>query len=152
MPEKVLMKFRPSRLVFLKSYLLSFLFLGFGAVSIARNIPLPSLVQYISLANVLILLGVLIIIITEIRGIFYRYVVTDQRIVEYHGILSKSEVSVPLRRIAHYSIKQNFVERVVGIGNIVIESTGGSERPEILIKAAPRVKRLKQILDKNVHL
>ncbi len=45
------------------------------------------------------------------------------------GILSKSEVAIPYRRLQSIAIKQSLLYRIVGVGHVVITTTTDLEQP-----------------------
>jgi uncharacterized membrane protein YdbT with pleckstrin-like domain len=54
------------------------------------------------------------------------FVVTDDRVIFRHGIFAKSGVQIPLERINNVNFHQTLVERLVGAGDLLIESGGES--------------------------
>jgi membrane protein YdbS with pleckstrin-like domain len=55
-----------------------------------------------------------------------NFVVTDDRVIFRHGIFAKSGVQIPLERINNVNFHQRFIERMVGAGDLLIESGGES--------------------------
>ncbi len=55
---------------------------------------------------------------------FTFFVVTDQRVVFRTGMLSKHGVEIPLERINNINFNQNVWNRVIGAGDLEIESAG----------------------------
>ena len=53
-----------------------------------------------------------------------HFVVTTSRIIFRHGLFAKAGVEIPLERIMNVNFHQSFWERVVGAGDLVIESGG----------------------------
>ena len=53
-----------------------------------------------------------------------RIVVTDQRIFEVSGILTRSVASMPLARVTDMTYRRSLVGRVLGYGDLVVESAG----------------------------
>ncbi len=58
-----------------------------------------------------------------------HFVVTNRRLITGHGVFSKSRKEIPLDRVNDVSFHQGFLERMVGAGDLTIESAGerGSE-------------------------
>lgn len=58
-----------------------------------------------------------------------NFVLTGDRIISRHGVLSKSGIEIPLQRVNTVFFKQSVFERMVGAGDLTIESAGerGSE-------------------------
>jgi len=53
-----------------------------------------------------------------------HFVVTSDRLIYRHGVLSKHGVEIPLERVNTVFFSQSILERVVGSGDLVIESAG----------------------------
>lgn len=58
-----------------------------------------------------------------------NFVLTGDRIISRNGVLSKSGIEIPLQRVNTVFFKQSVFERMVGAGDLTIESAGerGSE-------------------------
>jgi uncharacterized membrane protein YdbT with pleckstrin-like domain len=54
------------------------------------------------------------------------FVVTSDRIVVRNGVLSKSGLEIPLDRVMNISYHQALWERILGTGDLVVESAGES--------------------------
>jgi uncharacterized membrane protein YdbT with pleckstrin-like domain len=55
---------------------------------------------------------------------FTHFVVTDERVVSRTGVLAKRGVEIPLERIANINFRQGIWERIIGAGDLSIESAG----------------------------
>jgi uncharacterized membrane protein YdbT with pleckstrin-like domain len=55
---------------------------------------------------------------------FTHFVVTSDRVVYRTGVLSKRGVEIPMDRINNINFNQNIFERVIGAGDLEIESAG----------------------------
>ena len=55
---------------------------------------------------------------------FTHFVVTDERVVSRTGVLAKRGVEIPLERIANINFRQGIWERLIGAGDLSIESAG----------------------------
>jgi uncharacterized membrane protein YdbT with pleckstrin-like domain len=55
---------------------------------------------------------------------FTNFVVTDDRVIYRHGVFAKHGVEIPLERINNINFDQRFWERVIGAGDLDIESAG----------------------------
>jgi uncharacterized membrane protein YdbT with pleckstrin-like domain len=55
---------------------------------------------------------------------FTHFVVTDERVVSRTGVLAKRGVEIPLERIANINFRQRIWERIIGAGDLSIESAG----------------------------
>jgi uncharacterized membrane protein YdbT with pleckstrin-like domain len=55
---------------------------------------------------------------------FTYFVVTDDRVIYRHGVLAKSGVEIPLERINNINFHQGLWERIIGAGDLDIQSAG----------------------------
>jgi uncharacterized membrane protein YdbT with pleckstrin-like domain len=55
---------------------------------------------------------------------FTNFVVTDDRVIYRHGVFAKHGVEIPLERINNINFDQRFWERIIGAGDLDIESAG----------------------------
>jgi uncharacterized membrane protein YdbT with pleckstrin-like domain len=55
---------------------------------------------------------------------FTHFVVTNRRVIYRTGVLAKRGVEIPLNRINNINFKQGIWERVIGAGDLEIESAG----------------------------
>ena len=53
-----------------------------------------------------------------------RYVLTTERLITRTGLVAKSGVEIPLERITNVNFSQTFLERLLGAGDLLIESAG----------------------------
>jgi len=51
----------------------------------------------------------------------YHYWVTDQRVIWKHGIIGYRITSVPLERISDVAVSRTFLERICGVGGVVVK-------------------------------
>lgn len=106
----------------------------------------------------IIVLGIaLILIYILIRSILlylnYKFKVKDNSFILKHGILKKTNVSIPFSKIQNVKFKQNFIQQIINVTEVEIE-TAGAKNVEISIKALTRerAEALKKVLfsEKNV--
>jgi len=57
---------------------------------------------------------------------FTRYVLTTERLVTRVGLIAQSGVEIPLERITNVNFSQSVFERMLGAGDLLIESAGSS--------------------------
>ena len=55
---------------------------------------------------------------------FTHFVVTSDRVIYRHGVLAKRGVEIPLERINNINFEQGIFERVIGAGDLQIDSAG----------------------------
>lgn len=81
-----------------------------------------------SAALAIIVLGV----VPYLRWRYTHFILTSDRIITRKGVLAKHSKEIPLERINDVSFHQSVFERVVGAGDLLLESAGerGQERIE----------------------
>jgi uncharacterized membrane protein YdbT with pleckstrin-like domain len=57
-----------------------------------------------------------------------NFVVTSDRLIYRHGVLAKHGIEIPLERVNNVLFSQSLYERIIGAGDLVIESAGESGR------------------------
>jgi uncharacterized membrane protein YdbT with pleckstrin-like domain len=74
--------------------------------------------------------GVLILLALAWFGLTYakwattNFVITTDRLIYRHGVLSKHGIEIPLERVNTVFFSQSIFERILGSGDLVIESAG----------------------------
>ena len=52
------------------------------------------------------------------------FVITSDRLIFRNGVIGKSGIEIPLERVNNVNFKQGFFERIIGAGDLLIESGG----------------------------
>jgi uncharacterized membrane protein YdbT with pleckstrin-like domain len=73
-----------------------------------------------------------------------HYVFTNERVLLQQGVLTRDRRDIPLGRVNDHSMRQRFVERLLGCGTLTIESAG--ERGQSVLVDVPNVQRVQTIL------
>lgn len=121
MDERILWKGKRSRRAFLVYYLLATLFfaltifLYFNLIDIPYGIPSE---VYITLIG----FGLISILAVEVKRIFVRYVITNERVIKNIGVLSKTEDSIPYEMIEKMICKLSFIQRILNVGDLVVDT------------------------------
>ena len=157
MPEQTYLIFRPTRLAYLKWYLIALVIIiigigislsAFEIIKIGLNIS-----KDYSLYTIIIpVIGIVLILII---GLFRRvdtYYITNFRVIERRGIFNIKEDSINWEKISNYSLSQSAIDRIFNIGTIRLYSMGGiEEEAEVTIKKAPNIHKIKALLDKLIE-
>ena len=53
-----------------------------------------------------------------------HFVVTNQRVIYRSGVIARNGIEIPVRKVNNVSFHQSFLERIVGAGDLLIESGG----------------------------
>jgi uncharacterized membrane protein YdbT with pleckstrin-like domain len=93
-----------------------------GIFALAGDWPTP--VKWLTFA--LIVGSALWLVARYLKWITTNFVVTSDRVVFRHGLFAKSGIEIPLERINSVHFTQTIIERMLGAGDLMIES--GSEQ------------------------
>ena len=78
--------------------------------------------------GILVLVALGWFILRYLQWITTHFVVTTDRLIYRHGVLSKHGIEIPLERVNTVFFSQTILERMVGSGDLVIESAGEQGR------------------------
>lgn len=87
------------------------------------------------LAVILFLFGTLL---PFLRWITWTYNLTDKRLIEQKGIITRTGRIIPLNRINDVSFEKNLVDRILGCGTLVIRNA--SEEAGLQLNDIPRIE------------
>ncbi len=77
-----------------------------------------------SLALVLLVLTAIWLIWRYLKWLTTNFVITSNRLIFRHGVIGKSGVEIPLERVNNVNFSQSVFERMLGAGDLLIESGG----------------------------
>jgi uncharacterized membrane protein YdbT with pleckstrin-like domain len=153
MAEQTYMIFHPTRLAYIRWYIIAVFLITFGAALFIFSSSLP-LVLSSSIPYFLIFFvisGIILIMIPELLRSKDKYAITNFRVIEKRGIISVKEDSIYWEKVANYELAQDLFDRIFKIGTIKLWSTGGDDDPEVVIKRAPHVNKIRFLLDKLIQ-
>ncbi|CAN5843843.1 hypothetical protein BH24ACT3_BH24ACT3_13030 [soil metagenome] len=81
-------------------------------------------------AAVLVLVALGFFVVRYLRWVTTQFVLTSDRLIYRHGVLSKTGIEIPLERINTVFSNQSLFERMIGAGDLAIESAGERGRQE----------------------
>src|SRR5690606_9212719 len=81
-----------------------------------------------ALAGLLVLGALVWTGVTYARWATTHFVVTTDRLIYRHGVLAKKGIEIPLERVNTVFFSQSIIERMLGSGDLVIESAGEQGR------------------------
>ncbi len=76
------------------------------------------------LALILIVLSALWLVVRYAKWATTNFVITSDRIIFRHGVIAKHGIEIPLERVNNVIFGQSIFERLVGAGDLLIESGG----------------------------
>jgi uncharacterized membrane protein YdbT with pleckstrin-like domain len=128
--EEVLLDLHPHWAYFTKPALglLGGIVVGIVALVRTRDNTVPRTVLGV-LALALIVIGALWLLARWLKWLTTNIVVTSDRLISRTGVLSKAGMEIPIDRVMNVSSNQTVWERMIGSGDLLIES-GGEEGQE----------------------
>lgn len=141
--EVVVLDLRPHWWVLVGSALLLAISLG---LAIAVSIVVPGV------AHDPVLIAALVVVLVVLVRFVRRYarwattnmVLTTERLILRAGVFAKSGREIPLGRINDIAYRQSFFERLIGAGDLLVESAG--ERGQEVLRLVPRPMRVQQAI------
>lgn len=106
----------------------------------------PVVVVYALVAGILVSLGWLVG--RYARWTTTTFVITSQRLVLRSGFLARRGREILLRRVDDLSYSQSIIERMLGCGNLIIES--GGERGQEVVPRLPRPLEVQRLINDQV--
>ncbi len=92
--------------------------IALGVVAVAADAP--GWVKWVVL--VLIVAAALWVLVTYLKWVTTNFVITSDRVIFRHGVFAKSGIEIPLERVNSVHFDQGVWERIVGAGDLLIES------------------------------
>jgi uncharacterized membrane protein YdbT with pleckstrin-like domain len=151
MKEETYLIFHPTRLAFLRWYLIAIFLITFSIAMLIYTLSPPPTSIYNSYILMIFIAGLVVIGIAEILRKNDKYAITSYRVIEKSGIINIEEDSVYWEKLSNYELTQNFFDRIFNTGTIKLWSTGGEDEPEVIIKKAPHIKKIRFLLDKLIQ-
>ncbi len=77
---------------------------------------------------VLIVIALLFLLVRYAKWATTNFVITSDRLIFRQGLFAKSGIEMPLERVNNVNFNQSFFERILGAGDLLIESGGEDGR------------------------
>jgi len=118
--EEVILDLRPhwAKLFFPVVFVVLAIAATGAAAVLARDTVLP-LVLLAVLA-----LAVVFLLVRYVRWTTINFVVTNERLIHREGVIAKNGIEIPLDRVQTIRFHQTIFERMIGAGDLLIESAG----------------------------
>ena len=91
--------------------------------------------------------GILILVIWYLRTKATKLTISEDEILYEFGLLSKERTDLDLKKIKSVKVKQSFMNRIMGVGNIEIYTTGDS--PEFTVSSMPEPDTIRNLIKNN---
>lgn len=118
--EELILDLHPHWVYFVKSAILFIVAVALGVLLLAWGWEGVTLAG----SGILILIALVWVGFTYLEWVTTNFVITTDRLIYRHGILSKHGIEIPLERVNTVFFSQSILERIVGSGDLVIESAG----------------------------
>ena len=89
-------------------------------------------------------LGILIFLIWYLKCKSTKIIVSNDELEFEKGLLSKERIEIKLNMIRSVKVNQSFFQRIFGVGDLEIYSSG--DEPEIVVAGMPNPLHLKELL------
>lgn len=119
--ENVVLDLHPHWWYFFEAALALVASIAFAIVTLV--VDWPSALRWVALA--LVVASAVWLLARYTRWITTNFVVTSGRVIFRHGLFAKSGIEIPIERINSVHFSQSVIERMLGAGDLLIES--GSE-------------------------
>jgi putative membrane protein len=78
---------------------------------------------------------------------YFRYLITPQELIIKSGVVSRKQRNIPLKRIQNVNIQQNFLQRILGISTVKLETAGDATSEAVLDSVGTlNANEIKQII------
>ncbi len=112
-----------------------------GVVSLFTDGNLQKALQYIGIAAIVV--SAIWLLVRYLKWATTNFVITSDRIIFRNGIIAKSGIEIPLERVNNVLFNQSIFERMLGAGDLLIESGGESGQQRFTdVRRPERVKNL----------
>ncbi len=89
-------------------------------------------------------LGIIILLVWHIKNKSVRLIITNDDILFEQGILSKSRSDINIQNVRTVKVKQSFIHRIFGVGDIEIYTSG--DDPEITAINMPNPNKVRELI------
>jgi uncharacterized membrane protein YdbT with pleckstrin-like domain len=119
-----------------------------GIVVLTQFDDAPSAVKYVCVA--LIVLSALWLLVRYMQWATTNFVITSDRVIFRHGVLAKSGIEIPLERVNSVHFNQTVFERMLGAGDLLIES--GAETGQQRFTDVKNPDRVQNLIHSQMEL
>ena len=100
----------------------------------------------------LILIGfvLFLLVLFEIFIRSERLVIEDSTVILYKGIFSRNVMRISYNTISNVSVNQSFLERILGYGDIFIDTAGGPSA-EIVLKKFQGAVKIEKMIEERIQ-
>jgi uncharacterized membrane protein YdbT with pleckstrin-like domain len=139
--EQIIKRFSNSRLIYFKIYLIALVFFSIPVLYLYFELNLPAWELYI--ITIPVSVGIILIIINEIRVKLGTYYITNYRIASVRGLFRKTINSCNYDKIVNVKVDQKFIQRIFNIGTLDITTF---QRTEILFDSVGNPGKIERMI------
>jgi uncharacterized membrane protein YdbT with pleckstrin-like domain len=150
--EQIVFDLRPHWIEVLPSALwsvalLAALFLGYAAVdAVMETNPEPAKAL---VGGAVLIAWIFLALVPFLQWRYTMFVLTTDRLITRHGIIAKNSKEIPLERINDVAFSQSILERLVGAGDLLVESAG--ERGQTRIENIRKPDQIQLMIYKEIE-
>lgn len=106
--------------------------------------------MYIGLA---IFLGGISLPAIILRWYYFRFQITPVAVNIYSGIFARQQRSIPVGKIQNVEVRQNFMQRLLGLAQVLIETASGGKETEGMLQfvGAADAERIRSVIYRYQH-
>ena len=149
--EKVVLHKHPHWKMLLLPYVVLIVTLGLGVWlgMLSRDATAPwDLISLIAILAVGLVLIVWLFLVPFFRWRTTHFIVTTDRVMAREGIINRTGIDIPLSRISSVRFEHGLVDRIVGCGTLIIESS--SQEP-LEFDDIPKVEMVHTLIYREVN-
>ncbi len=100
--------------------------IGIGVLILAAGIALEVFIDAVTWVRWLAVVALILFFVVRplVDWWYTRYVLTTERLITRKGLIAQSGIEIPLERITNVNFSQNVIERLLGAGDLLVESAG----------------------------
>jgi uncharacterized membrane protein YdbT with pleckstrin-like domain len=99
-----------------------FVVLAIAATAASLVLDLSRVVSFLLLG--VLALAVAFLLVRYVKWTTLNFVVTNERLIHREGVIAKNGIEIPLDRVQTIRFNQSIFERMIGAGDLLIESAG----------------------------
>jgi uncharacterized membrane protein YdbT with pleckstrin-like domain len=120
--EEIVLDLHPHWWFFAKPLVVLVVAIAFGVLALTNDTIDYGVVQ--AIAAVAVVLSLAWFLVTYAQWATTNFVVTTDRLIYRHGVVAKKGIEIPLERVNTVFFSQSIFERMLGSGDLEIESAG----------------------------
>jgi membrane protein YdbS with pleckstrin-like domain len=147
--ERVVIHKHPHWKMLLVPYIVLIVTLGAGVwLTILAQDLSWSMIAMIAIGALALILIVWLFLVPFVRWRTTHFIVTTDRVMAREGVVKRTGIDIPLSRISSVRFEHGLIDRIVGCGTLIIESS--SEEP-LEFDDIPQVEKVHSLLYREIN-